>query len=107
LKEWKHGIPKNRAALISGPPGIGKSTTAAVVCQEHGYEVVEFNASDTRSKSSLKEHVASMLGCHSIGEFFGAKPRVLTSYSSQASFLRSHSLILPLANTQEDSSDHG
>lgn len=41
------------AALLSGPPGIGKTSTAFVVCKTLGYDILEFNASDTRSKKSL------------------------------------------------------
>ncbi|XP_045140043.1 replication factor C subunit 1 [Echinops telfairi] len=66
-----------KAALLSGPPGIGKTTTAALVCQESGYSYVELNASDTRSKNSLKEIVAESLNNTSIKGFYssGASPR--------------------------------
>ena len=43
-----------RALLLAGPPGIGKTSTAHVVAAEAGFEVIEFNASDTRSKKSLE-----------------------------------------------------
>jgi replication factor C subunit 1 len=42
-----------RAVLISGPPGIGKTSAAHLVGDSLGYSIVEFNASDTRSKKSL------------------------------------------------------
>ncbi|XP_075400542.1 replication factor C subunit 1 isoform X2 [Tenrec ecaudatus] len=71
-----------KAALLSGPPGVGKTTTASLVCQELGYSYVELNASDTRSKSSLKEMVAESLNNTSIKGFYsthagagGARPR--------------------------------
>ncbi|NWV99300.1 RFC1 factor, partial [Machaerirhynchus nigripectus] len=59
-----------KAALLSGPPGVGKTTTAALVCKELGYSYVELNASDTRSKSSLKEVVAESLNNTSIKDFY-------------------------------------
>lgn len=67
-----------KAALLSGPPGVGKTTTASLVCQELGYSYVELNASDTRSKNSLKAVVAESLNNTSIKGFYtsGAAPSV-------------------------------
>ena len=62
--------PSARAALLSGPPGIGKSTMAALLCEQRGFEVVEYNASDTRSKKSIEGGLADALGC---GSLFGKK----------------------------------
>ncbi len=39
------------AALISGPPGIGKTTAARVIAQSLGFHIIELNASDTRNKT--------------------------------------------------------
>lgn len=58
-----------KAALLSGPPGIGKTTTAYVVCAELGFEVLEFNASDTRSKRLLKDEIASILSNKTVKSF--------------------------------------
>lgn len=58
-----------KAALLSGPPGVGKTTTAILVCEELGYDTVEFNASDTRSKKLLKDEVATLLGNQSISDY--------------------------------------
>ncbi|OWF54886.1 Replication factor C subunit 1 [Mizuhopecten yessoensis] len=60
-----------KAALLSGPPGIGKTTTATLVCKEAGFSFVELNASDTRSKKSLQHEVAQALGNETLVDYMG------------------------------------
>merc|ERR1719402_1924999 len=55
-----------KCSLLSGPPGVGKTTTAYLVCKELGYDVVEMNASDTRSKKLLQTSVADTLNTTSV-----------------------------------------
>lgn len=43
-----------KAVLLSGPPGIGKTTTAKVVSQMLGLQAIEVNASDSRGKADSK-----------------------------------------------------
>ena len=50
-----------KAALLSGSPGVGKTTTATLVCEELGFTYIEMNASDTRSKKTLEEHISHSL----------------------------------------------
>ncbi|XP_046972816.1 replication factor C subunit 1 [Vanessa cardui] len=58
-----------KAALLSGPPGVGKTTTVSLVCKELGYDVVEFNASDTRSKNLIKEQISELLTSTSLSGY--------------------------------------
>lgn len=40
--------------MLSGPPGIGKSSCAKIIAKELGYAVLELNASDNRSKKTIE-----------------------------------------------------
>ncbi|KAA8594839.1 hypothetical protein FQN60_011974, partial [Etheostoma spectabile] len=68
-----------KAALLSGPPGVGKTTTAALVCEELGFSYVEMNASCTRSKNSLKEVVSESLNNTSIESFYKGTSQKVSS----------------------------
>jgi DNA polymerase III delta prime subunit len=64
-----------RALLLSGPPGIGKTTASHVVAHEAGYEVVELNASDVRSKKSLELHIADLVGNKTVSGIYRSADR--------------------------------
>ena len=50
-----------------------------MIAKQKGFHVIEFNASDTRSKVSLKEHVAEITGTKSINQFFSTIKEVFLS----------------------------
>ena len=55
-----------KAALLSGPPGVGKTTTSYLVAKEMGYEIMETNASDTRSKKALDTEISDAMSSKSV-----------------------------------------
>lgn len=58
-----------KAVLLSGPPGVGKTTTVSLVCKELGFDMVEFNASDTRNKTLIKEQIGELLTTTSLSGY--------------------------------------
>lgn len=48
------GYPIKRVALLSGPPGLGKTTLAHIAARHAGYNVVEINASDERTPETFR-----------------------------------------------------
>ncbi|TGZ37704.1 Uncharacterized protein DBV15_02952 [Temnothorax longispinosus] len=70
-----------KAALLSGPPGVGKTTTVQIVCKELGYDLVEFNASDTRNKTLLKEAVSGLLSNTTMKDYvIGTKQKITNKH---------------------------
>ena len=59
LKRWKRG---EKAALLVGPPGTGKTTTVHLVAEKLGLQLVELNASDARTKDRLSRRMGELVG---------------------------------------------
>ncbi|KAK0613751.1 replication factor RFC1 C terminal domain-containing protein [Immersiella caudata] len=69
-KKGADGTGGYRAIIISGPPGIGKTTAAHLAAKLEGYDVLESNASDTRSKKLVENGVAEVLNNTSLLGYF-------------------------------------
>lgn len=65
LQTWEFG-QEMKAVLLSGPPGIGKTSSAHVVCRASGYDIVELNASDVRSQKIVHEKLCDAVHNKSI-----------------------------------------
>jgi chromosome transmission fidelity protein 18 len=52
--------------LLTGPPGLGKTTLAHVCARQAGYEVQEINASDERSGAVVKGRIRDMVGTENV-----------------------------------------
>ncbi|RMZ77846.1 hypothetical protein DV737_g4150, partial [Chaetothyriales sp. CBS 132003] len=61
-----------RAAILHGPPGVGKTTAAHLVAHLEGFDVVETNASDTRSKKLMENSLRGVLDTTSLLGYFAA-----------------------------------
>lgn len=55
MKSWELGRPpEKRAVLLYGPAGVGKTSLVLAYGKEHGYDVIEVNASDWRDEARMK-----------------------------------------------------
>ncbi|KAK4051293.1 Chromosome transmission fidelity protein 18 [Microbotryomycetes sp. JL221] len=55
------GRPFEKVMLLSGPPGLGKTTLAHVLARQAGYQVLEINASDDRTGKVVEDRVRNAL----------------------------------------------
>ena len=52
--------------MLTGPPGLGKTTLAHVCARQAGYEIVEINASDERSRDVVKGRIRDSVGTENV-----------------------------------------
>jgi replication factor C large subunit len=63
LRKWKRGA---RAALLVGPPGTGKTTCVHLAAKKLGLQLVELNASDTRTKDRLSKRIGEVISSRNL-----------------------------------------
>ncbi|KAJ5666708.1 Replication factor C subunit 1 [Penicillium macrosclerotiorum] len=75
----KDGSGVYRTIMIHGPPGIGKTTAAHLVAKLEGFDIVETNASDTRSKKLVESGTLDILDTTSLQGYFAGEGKKVES----------------------------
>jgi replication factor C large subunit len=73
-ESWQQGAPQERSVILYGKPGVGKTTAAHALARSFGWDVIELNASDTRTAEVIEKIAGS---ASSLGTFEGSRGRRL------------------------------
>lgn len=61
--------PEKAAALLEGPPGIGKTSIVYALANDFNMEVIETNASDTRTRATIEKRLKETTKTRGIMDF--------------------------------------
>jgi len=74
LNAFLKGKAHKKAALLYGPPGSGKTSLVHAVASQFGWELIELNASDFRSREAIERRV---YGAATMGSLYGKRKIIL------------------------------
>jgi chromosome transmission fidelity protein 18 len=64
-------VTHKKILMLTGPPGLGKTTLAHVCAAQAGYEVLEINASDDRSANVVRGRIRTAVGTETVKKVTG------------------------------------
>jgi replication factor C subunit 1 len=82
-KKGADGLGGYRAIIIHGPPGIGKTTAAHLAAKLAGYDILESNASDTRSKKLVESGLSEVLNNNSLLGYFAGEGKEIDKHKKK------------------------
>jgi replication factor C subunit 1 len=82
-KKGADGLGGYRAIIIHGPPGIGKTTAAHLAAKLAGYDILESNASDTRSKKLVESGLSEVLNNNSLLGYFASEGKEIDKHKKK------------------------
>ncbi len=75
MSDWaRNWTPNSRPLLITGKPGIGKTSAALALARDMDWEVLELNASDARTKAVIERVAGNSAATMSL---FGASQKLI------------------------------
>lgn len=99
VKSWGQGRSSKKAILLHGPPGTGKTVTVEAVARDLGLDLVEINASDSRTGDQLRKIAG---GAVAQGELFGRSRLVFLDEIDGINLAQDTGAISALIETIED-----
>ena len=98
-----------RACMVSGPPGIGKSSMVKIIAESLGWGVMEINASDKRSKAVVESMLKDLCESSTIDYFVkrNAEQRKASAEKRRAKEINNKTVIIMDEVDGCSSSDRG
>ncbi|MHA1820599.1 MAG: AAA family ATPase [Promethearchaeota archaeon] len=75
---------KERAILLEGPPGVGKTSVVYAIANDLGYSVLELNASDVRTEAEINKKLYESVSTTNLMSFMPRKEKTGASTSSKS-----------------------